>query len=33
MRVHNAIWHGFVVVTSAVLFVAVVWHLVVTSVA
>ena len=33
MRFHNAIWHGFVVVASAVFFVAVTWHLVVTSVA
>ena len=33
MRFHNAIWHGFVVVASAVFFVAVMWHLVVTSVA
>ncbi|MGB3405948.1 MAG: hemolysin III family protein [Jannaschia sp.] len=27
MRFHNTIWHGFVVVASAVFFVAVTWHL------
>ena len=31
LRFHNAIWHGFVVVASAVFFVAVTWHLVATS--
>ena len=33
MRFHNAIWHGFVVAASGVYFVAIMWHLAITSLA
>ncbi|GIT91664.1 Hly-III family protein [Jannaschia pagri] len=33
LRFHNTIWHGFVVVASIVYFVAITWHLAVTSLA
>lgn len=32
MRFHNTIWHGFVVIASILYFVAIMWHLVATSV-